>query len=92
MADAIRIDKYTLLKLEDTGKYGWRIIEGWENRVGEFKPNFCKRTFGKDGEEKLVPVQIKLGDKEQAVNTLFALLKMLDAEQIADLGDDDIPI
>lgn len=75
----IRVDKYTLIKLEEN-EYGIRLMEGWENRDGEFKPNFCKRSFSKDGDEKNVPVSIKLGDKEKAVDVLTELLKGLGGE------------
>jgi hypothetical protein len=73
--DAIRVDKYTLLKVEDNGEYGWKLMEGWENQAGEFKPNFCKRSFKKGGEEKNVPVTVKLGDKVTATATLLMILK-----------------
>ena len=75
----IRVDKYTLIKLEEN-EYGIRLMEGWENRDGEFKPNFCKRSFSKDGDEKNVPVSIKIGDKEKAVDVLTELLKGLGGE------------
>ena len=73
---AIRIDKYTLIKLEEND-YGVKLMEGWEGRDGEFKPNFCKRSFSKDGEEKNVPVSVKLGDKEKAREVLTKLLQGL---------------
>lgn len=73
--DGIKIDKYTMVKAEDNGEYGWKLMEGWENREGEFKPNFCKRSFKKGSEEKTVPVSIKLGPKETAIATLLMLLK-----------------
>lgn len=72
----IRVDKYTLIKLEEND-YGVRLMEGWENRDGEFKPNFCKRSFTKDGEEKNVPVSVKLGDREKAREVLTELLQGL---------------
>lgn len=73
--EAIRIDKYTMVKVEDNGEYGLKLVEGWENRDGEFKPNFCKRAFKKGSEEKTVPVSVKLGDKATAIATLVMLLK-----------------
>lgn len=73
----IRVDKYTLLKLEDQGKYGFKITEGWENREGKFQPNFCKRVLSKDGEEKTIPVSIKLGNRERAREVLGELLEEL---------------
>jgi len=75
--DAIRIDKYTLVKAEDNGQYGWKLMEGWEDRAGEFKPNFCKRSFKKGGEEKTVPVTVKIGDKNTATGVLVAILKAI---------------
>lgn len=81
--DAIRIDKYTLVKAEDNGQYGWKLMEGWENQSGEFKPNFCKRSFKKGGEEKTVPVTVKLGDKNTASAVLVAILKAITNEDYA---------
>ena len=79
--DPIRVDKYTLIKLENGGQYGFKIIEGWENNAGEFKANFCKREFKKGSGEKLMPVTIKLGTREVAIATLQMLLKELGAEE-----------
>ena len=73
--EAIRIDKYTMVQVEDNGEYGFKLVEGWESRDGSFKPNFCKRSFKKGGEEKNVPVSVKLGPKETAIATLLMLLK-----------------
>ena len=84
----IRVDKYTLIKLEEND-YGVRLMEGWENRDGEFKPNFCKRSFTKDGEEKNVPVSVKLGDREKAREVLTKLLQGLDGKK--ETEDDQIP-
>lgn len=75
--DAIRVDRYTLLKLEDNGEYGFKVMEGWEDRSGEFKPNFCKRSFKKGGDEKTVPVSIKLGDRKTAIGVLRTMLTEL---------------
>jgi len=52
--------------VEDGGEYGFKIVEGWENRDGDFKPNFCKRQFGKDAPEKNVPLSIKIGENATA--------------------------
>jgi len=78
MSESIRVDQYTLVKLEDSGQYGFKLIEGWEGREGDFKPNFCKRSFKKGGEEKNVPLSIKLGDKETAIGVLKMLLNELE--------------
>ena len=54
------------IEVEDGGEYGFKIVEGWENRDGDFKPNFCKRQFGKDAPEKTVPLSIKIGENASA--------------------------
>ena len=73
----IKIDQYTTLKLEDSGQYGYKLIEGWIDKEGSFKPQFCKRRFKKDGEEKNAPVSVKLGNKETAINTLTQMLNAI---------------
>lgn len=79
--DYIEIDQYTAVKLEDGGQYGWKIIEGFVGRDGDFKPGFCKRKFGgKDAPEKVAPVSVKLGTKDQAVASLKLMLAQLDDE------------
>jgi hypothetical protein len=75
--ESIRVDQYTLLKVEDKGQYGWQIMEGWENQAGEFKPNFCKRSFKKGSEEKTVPVTIKIGNSATAEGVLLMILKKI---------------
>jgi hypothetical protein len=77
VSEAIRVDQYALVRAEDSGQYGWKIIEGWENQAGEFKINFCKRSFKKGGEEKLVPVSVKLGDQATATGVLLMLLQQV---------------
>ena len=72
--DFIRVDQYTVLKVDVSGQYGVKLIEGWEGRDGDFKPNFCKREFKKGTGEKNVPVSIKLGDRNTAVNVLETIL------------------
>ena len=80
MFNIIRVDQYTLLKLEDSGQYGFKLMEGWEGKDGDFKLNFCKREFKKGGGEKTTPVSVKLGDKQTAIAVLQALLKELSGE------------
>jgi len=75
--DFIRVDQYTVLKVEDSGQYGFKLIEGWEGRDGDFKPNFCKREFKKGSGEKNVPVSIKLGDRQSALAALTLLFKQI---------------
>ncbi len=74
-----QIDKYTTLKLEDRGQYGYSLLEGWMGREGDFKPSFCKREVGKAGEkvEKTMPVNVKLGDKAKAIEVAAWILKEL---------------
>jgi hypothetical protein len=90
--EAIRIDKYAMIKLEDSKEYGFKLIEGWESRDGSFKPNFCKRQFKKDGEEKNVPVSVKLGDKQTAIATLRMLLAELGGKDEPGPGRQEPPI
>ena len=78
MIDYIDVDQYTAVKLEDGGKYGYKLIEGYVNLAGEFAPSFCKRKFGKDGEEKVAPVCVKLGDATKAAAVLETILRQLD--------------
>jgi len=77
--EIIVIDKYTAVKLEDKGQYGFNLTEGWINREGDFKPSFCKREFGKVGEktEKTITVNVKLGDKAKAIELCLEILKEL---------------
>lgn len=78
MADFITVDQYTALKLEFTEQYGWKLIEGWVGREGDFKPNFCDREFKKGTGKKTAPVTVKLGTNEQAINALQGLLAQID--------------
>jgi hypothetical protein len=80
MFEAIRIDKYTLVKLEESQEFGVKLMEGWENQAGEFKPNFCKREFKKGSGEKTLPVNVKLGDKQTAVSVLKMLLSQIQGD------------
>jgi hypothetical protein len=77
--EPIRIDKYTVLNIEESEQYGVKIVEGWQNQAGEFKVNFCKREFGKAGAktEKTIPVSVKLGDRTMAVSVCLQILREL---------------
>jgi len=72
----ITIDKYTVIRIEDGGQYGFKLLEGWINRDGEFKPSFCKREFGKAGskQEKTIPVSVKIGNADTMRELAAALL------------------
>lgn len=78
MADFITVDQYTALKLEFSEQYGWKLIEGWVGREGDFRPNFCDREFKKGTGKKKAPVTVKLGTNEQAINALQGLLAQID--------------
>lgn len=58
----ITIGKTTLQLQEYKGSYS--LVDGWLNRDGVFKPNFCKRQFGKDAPIQDVPVSVRCGDRE----------------------------
>jgi len=84
----IKVGKSTVIA-QDNKQYGFKLIEGWLNKDGEFKPNFCKRQFGKDAPERNVPVSIGIGEnsKEAAAN----LRKIADQiEASGPLPDDDV--
>lgn len=76
----ITIDKYTVIRIEDGGQYGFKLLEGWINRDGEFKPSFCKREFGKAGskQEKTIPVSVKIGNADTMRELAAALLAAAD--------------
>jgi hypothetical protein len=78
MSDFIRVDKYTVVKIEEYNGV-FSLTEGWETKTGEFKANWIKQPFGKEKIEKELPKKIKLGDAETAKATLTALLQQLDA-------------
>jgi hypothetical protein len=79
---AITVDKYVSVQLENyNGTYS--VKEGWINSEGKWSPNFCKRRFKKDGEEKTAPISVRLGDKE----TALAVLRELAGE----IGGEDAP-
>ena len=85
-----KIDQYTTLNLEDSGAYGWKLIEGWEGETG-FRPNFCQREFKKGSGAKTAPVSVKLGDKAQAIETALWILKELTGSDYAPKYDDGSP-
>lgn len=62
----------------------YSIKEGWINRNGEFKPNFCKKEFGKEKVEKTVPVSVRIGDKGTALSVLREVYREIS-------GDEEVP-
>jgi hypothetical protein len=86
MTDIITIDQYTSLKIEDGGQWGFKIIEGWVGKDGEFRPSFCEREFKKGSGLKKAPVSIKLGDKDTAILALKTMI-----EKINGGGGEDVP-
>ena len=88
--EPIKVNEYIAVKLEDQGKYGFALIEGRTGTDGEFKLNWCKKSFGKRGEEveKNVPVKISLGTtKQKAIDVLEALLFELQENAASKNGD-----
>jgi hypothetical protein len=85
MTDII-IDKYTALKVEDNGQYGWKLTEGWIGKDNQFRPNFVRREFTKGSGDKNVPLSIKLGDKDTAILALKTMIN-----QISGTIDGDVP-
>jgi hypothetical protein len=87
----ITIDKYTVIRIEDGGQHGFKLLEGWINRDGEFKPSFCKREFGAKGskQEKVVPVSVKLGNADQMRELASALL--VAADSVKQRNEEDVP-
>ena len=76
-----KIDEHTtIIVQEGRGKYAgtFSLIEGWVGRDGEFRPNFCERKYGKGAAPIVVPVSVKLGTKETAVDALAALAAELE--------------
>lgn len=63
-----QIDKYTAVQLSEY-KGTYQLMEGYVNKDGDFKPSFCKREMGPNGErvEKTLPVNVKLGDRKAAI-------------------------
>jgi hypothetical protein len=83
----IKIDQYTVIEIRDNGQYGFQILEGWVDKDGNFKPNFCKREYGKDKVVKTVPVSVKLGDKAKALEALKLFIATIEGG----FTDDGIP-
>jgi hypothetical protein len=78
---SITVNEKVSVKLEVyNGTYS--IQEGWKTRNGDYKPNFCSRRFGgKDAPEKTVPVSVKIGDKETALDVLRELIAEIDGRE-----------
>jgi hypothetical protein len=86
----MKIDKYTVLIVKEYhGTYS--LQEGWEDRNGDYNPNFCKRKYGKEAPEKIVPVSVKLGDKDTAIKVAKWILGYLNADNIENANNDDVP-
>ena len=79
----ITIDQYTALSLTKY-KDTYQLVEGWIDREGIFKPNWCEKEFGKKGEKvaKQVPLSVKIGDKEKAVELARFILEELEAQGV----------
>lgn len=79
------IDQYTALELEDKGKYGFNLVQGYKNKNGDFKPSFCRREVGKDKVEKLMPLNVKLGDRAKAIETVLYLYRELTGKDLEEV-------
>jgi len=85
----IKVGKSTVIA-QDNKQYGFKLVEGWTNKDGEFKPNFCRRQFGKDAPEKNVPVSIGIGENsKEATANLRKIADQIEAS--GPLPDDDVP-
>ena len=72
---AITVTEKVSVELEKyNGMYS--IKEGWV-KDGKFTPNFCRKKFKKDGEEKTTPVSIRIGDAGTAPDVLRELYREL---------------
>ena len=67
MSETITIDQYTSLVVEEY-KGTYSITEGWIDKEGEFKMNWCEREFGKEKVKKRCPVKVKCGSRETLLN------------------------
>jgi hypothetical protein len=83
----ITVNKFTVLKVEDRGNHGWQIMEGWRNKDGDFKPSWCTRKTGKEQVETVVPMTVRLGNRDKAIEVLTAILAEIRGVEGAD-GDD----
>jgi len=62
------------------------LKEGWIDRGGNFKPNFCKKQFGKNAPEKTVPVSVRIGDAGTAPAVLREIYRKVTGGK--DIDDD----
>ena len=58
----ITIGKTTLQLQGYKGIYS--LVEGYMDREGKFKMNWCKRRFGETAPEMKLPVSVRCGDRE----------------------------
>ena len=80
--DAIVVNQWVAVKLDEHPKYGVSIQEGSIKDDGSFKLGFCSKEFGKKDEKvsKTVPISIRIGTKEKAIEVLEKLLAELRGE------------
>lgn len=88
-----KVSKYQTLQ---TGRYNgqFQIMLGWENKSGEFKPNFFSKRQ-KDGTEKSYPASITFEDDKIAIEFHLSCLKELTGkdyiEKPIDKPAEDVP-
>jgi hypothetical protein len=88
----ITINQYTTIQLQEY-KDTFSLVEGYINREGVFKPQFCKRSFGKDKPEKPAPLSIKCGNKEGLKALAHFILEYLGEQEEEEpfTHDEDLP-
>jgi hypothetical protein len=79
----ITVDKYTSVELD---KYNgiYYLREGYADKDGKFRPNFCRKKFGKGCEEKTAPISVRLGDAGTAAAVLRELYMDITGKAIDD--------
>lgn len=79
----IEVDKYTQLRVEEyNGTFS--IVQGYQNKEGNFSPTFIKREFGKEKTVKTAPLSLKIGTRDTARETLAAIYREI-------YGDTEVP-
>jgi hypothetical protein len=79
-----KIDTYTTLNIEDY-KGVFSIIEGYEDKEGNFKPSWVTEEWGKEKIQKKLPKRVKIGDKAKAIEFALYLYKELAGK---DMGEE----
>jgi len=90
MPKIITIDQHTSLIVEEyQGRYS--IVEGWIDKEGEFKMNWCEIELGKDKFKKRWPVKVRCGNKETLLNLANYILAQYGEKPEHQIQEEDIP-